>query len=115
VEILCFLDDHSRHAISVTAHQPVTGAVMVEVFPRVIVHYQPPASTMTDNGMVSTTRVSGGRGGRNGFETELRCLGIRQKMALLNITLQIRNNWPWQAGYKLVGPTPWRTTTRDRL
>jgi 8-hydroxy-5-deazaflavin:NADPH oxidoreductase len=29
-----------------------------------------------------------------------------EAMALLNITLQIRNNWPWQAGFKLVGPTP---------
>jgi 8-hydroxy-5-deazaflavin:NADPH oxidoreductase len=28
-----------------------------------------------------------------------------EAMALLNITLQIRNNWPWQAGFKLVGPT----------
>jgi 8-hydroxy-5-deazaflavin:NADPH oxidoreductase len=28
-----------------------------------------------------------------------------EAMALLNITLQIRNNWPWQAGWKLVGPT----------
>jgi predicted dinucleotide-binding enzyme len=27
-------------------------------------------------------------------------------LALLNIMLQIRNNWPWQAGFKLVGPTP---------
>jgi hypothetical protein len=24
---------------------------------------------------------------------------------LLNITLQIRNNWPWQAAWKLIGPT----------
>jgi 8-hydroxy-5-deazaflavin:NADPH oxidoreductase len=28
-----------------------------------------------------------------------------EAMALLNITLQLRNNWPWQAGFKLVGPT----------
>ena len=28
-----------------------------------------------------------------------------EAMALLNIMLQIRNNWPWQAGFKLVGPT----------
>jgi NADPH-dependent F420 reductase len=28
-----------------------------------------------------------------------------EAMGLLNITLQIRNNWPWQAGWKLVGPT----------
>ena len=28
-----------------------------------------------------------------------------EAMAVLNISLQIRNNWPWQAGWKLVGPT----------
>jgi len=28
-----------------------------------------------------------------------------EAMALLNITLQLRNNWPWQAGFKLVGST----------
>ena len=38
-----------------------------------------PASTLTDNGMVFTTRLSGGQGGRNGFEHELRRLGIKQK------------------------------------
>ena len=26
-------------------------------------------------------------------------------MGLLNITLNIRNGWPWQDGWKLVGPT----------
>ncbi len=35
-----------------------------------------PASTLTDNGMVFTTRFSGGKGGRNGLEHELRRLGI---------------------------------------
>jgi hypothetical protein len=29
--------------------------------------------------MVFTTRFSGGRGGRNGLENELRRLGVRQK------------------------------------
>jgi Integrase core domain len=38
-----------------------------------------PASTLTDNGMVFTTRLSGGKGGRNGLEHELRRLGIKQK------------------------------------
>jgi len=38
-----------------------------------------PASTLTDNGMVFTTRLSGGKGGRNALETELRRLGVRQK------------------------------------
>jgi hypothetical protein len=28
-----------------------------------------------------------------------------EAMALLNITLQLRNGWPWQSGWKLVGPT----------
>jgi 8-hydroxy-5-deazaflavin:NADPH oxidoreductase len=27
-------------------------------------------------------------------------------MGLLNIILQIKHNWPWQSGWKLVGPTP---------
>lgn len=27
-------------------------------------------------------------------------------MALLNITLQIKNQWPWQSGFKMIGPTP---------
>ena len=38
-----------------------------------------PASTLTDNGMVFTTRLSGGKGGRNAFEHELRRLHIAQK------------------------------------
>jgi hypothetical protein len=36
------------------------------------------ASTLTDNGMVFTTRLSGGKGGRNQLENELRRLGITQ-------------------------------------
>jgi transposase InsO family protein len=78
-EILCFIDDHSRYAISVTAHRTVTGPTVVEVFRHAVAVHGPPASTLTDNGMVFTTRLSGGRGGRNGFESELRRLGIRQK------------------------------------
>jgi transposase InsO family protein len=79
VEILTFLDDHSRYALSVTAHQPVTGPAVVKAFRQTVERYGPPASTLTDNGMVFTTRFAGGRGGRNGFESELRRLGIRQK------------------------------------
>ena len=26
-------------------------------------------------------------------------------MAMLNILLQIKHNWPWQSGWKLAGPT----------
>jgi predicted dinucleotide-binding enzyme len=30
---------------------------------------------------------------------------VLEGMGLLNIMLQIRNEWPWQSGWKLVGPT----------
>jgi transposase InsO family protein len=48
VEILSFIDDHSRYALSVTAHQPVTGPVVVEVFRQAVERHGPPASTLTD-------------------------------------------------------------------
>jgi transposase InsO family protein len=79
VEILSWLDDHARHALSVTAHPRVTGPVVVDTFRAAVEHYGPPAATLTDNGMVFTTRLAGGKGGRNAFETELRRLGIIQK------------------------------------
>jgi transposase InsO family protein len=79
VEILCWIDDHSRTAISVTAHRRVTGQVVVDVFTNALEEHGIPASTLTDNGMVFTTRLSGGKGGRNGFETLLDILGVVQK------------------------------------
>ena len=30
---------------------------------------------------------------------------VLEGMALCNILLQIRNGWPWQSGFKLIGPT----------
>jgi transposase InsO family protein len=77
-EILTFLDDHSRYALSVTTHQRVTGPIVLREFRTAISQYGQPASTLTDNGMVFTTRLAGGRGGRNSFETELTRLGIIQ-------------------------------------
>lgn len=78
VEILDFLDDHARYALSVTAHYRVTGAIVVSEFRKAVAHHGIPASTLTDNGMVFTTRLAGGKGGRNGFETELHRLGVTQ-------------------------------------
>ena len=78
-EILTFLDDCSRFALSVTGHHRVSGAAVVEAFLTAIDRYGPPASTLTDNGMVFTARYATGKGGRNGFETELSRLGIIQK------------------------------------
>ena len=78
-EILTWLDDHSRYALSVTAHHRVTGPAVLTAFQAAVAAHGPPASTLTDNGMVFTTRLAGGKGGRNGLEHELRRLGIRQK------------------------------------
>ncbi len=78
-EILCWIDDHSRYAISVTAHRRVTGPIVVDTFTNALDTHGVPASTLTDNGMVFTTRLSGGKGGRNGFETLLDGLHVAQK------------------------------------
>ncbi len=79
-EILSWLDDHSRYALSVTAHQPVTGAIVVDAFTQACDTHGTPASTLTDNGLVFTTRFAhGGRTSRNGLENELARRGIRQK------------------------------------
>jgi transposase InsO family protein len=78
-EILTWLDDHSRYALSLTAHHRVTGPAALLAFRAACDQHGTPASTLTDNGMVFTTRLSGGRGGRNALEHELRRLGVRQK------------------------------------
>jgi transposase InsO family protein len=78
-EILTWLDDHSRYALDVTAHQPVTGPIVRDRFLASVARFGPPASTLTDNGMVFTTRFAGGRGGRNALEAELRHRNVQQK------------------------------------
>lgn len=78
-EILAWLDDHSRYLLRITTHHHVSGPTVVAAFRAAVAEHGIPASTLTDNGLVYTTRFSGGRGGRNGFEAELRRLGIQQK------------------------------------
>jgi transposase InsO family protein len=81
VEIITWLDDHARYALHVSAHTRVTGAIVLATFRTAIAEHGCPASTLTDNGMVYTVRHAGHgrRGGRNGFESELAVLGVRQK------------------------------------
>ena len=78
-EIITWLDDHSRYALHVSAHHRVSGPIVLATFRESAGQHGYPASVLTDNGMVYTTRFSGGRGGRNGLETELRRLDIIQK------------------------------------
>ncbi len=90
-EVLTWLDDHSRYALRVTAHHRVTGPIVLAEFRKAVAEHGIPASTLTDNGMVFTTRLAGpslhGTRGRNGLEAELHRLGVVQKIAELQTLL----------------------------
>lgn len=79
VEIISWIDDHSRYALHISAHVRVTAKIVLDTFRHAADLHGYPASTLTDNGMVYTTRFAGGRGGRNHLEHELRRLDIVQK------------------------------------
>ena len=79
IEIITWLDDHSRYALSITAHLRITGLIVLTTFRAACTEHGKPASTLTDNGMVYTTRFAGGHGGRNTFESELVTHRIVQK------------------------------------
>lgn len=76
VEVLNWLDDHSRFLLGSTAHRAVSGDDVAHAFLDLIGDHGAPASTLTDNGMIFTTRFVGGR---NAFEYLLPILGIQQK------------------------------------
>ena len=79
VEIITWLDDCTRYALHISAHPRITGPIVVTTFRKALTRHGIPASTLTDNGMVYTVPLAGGRGGRNTFENELRRLHITQK------------------------------------
>lgn len=79
IDILDFLDDHSRYLLSITAYKPCTGQHVVQAMNHLIITYGPPASTLTDNGMVFTTRFATHPGAKNGFELLLASHHITQK------------------------------------
>ena len=76
VEILNWLDDHSRYLLACTAFRRVGGDDVVATFTTAGDAHGWPAATLTDNGAVYTSRFTGGR---NSFEYLLAYLGIRQK------------------------------------
>jgi transposase InsO family protein len=76
VEILNWLDDHSRMLLSITVYDRVTGMNVMDTFTDNINVYGPPWSSLTYNGSVYTSRFTGRK---NGFEYLLSTLGIRQK------------------------------------
>lgn len=76
IEILNWQGDHSRLLLSCTAHHRVTGTDVITTFTATTHTYGLPASTLTDNGSVYTSRFTGGR---NAFEYLLATLNIQQK------------------------------------
>lgn len=79
VEIITWLDDCTRYALHVSAHHRITGPIVVATFREAAGQHGVPASTLTDNGMVFTTRLAGGKGGRNALENQLRAWHVTQK------------------------------------
>jgi transposase InsO family protein len=115
-EILGWLDDHSRLVLSLTAHRRVTGPIVLAAFRAAAALYGVPASTLTDNGMVFTTRFSGGKGGRNGLEHELRRLGIKQKNGRPNHPqTQGKVERFWQTLKKWLAAQPRQPATTSQL
>lgn len=84
IEIITWLDDHARAALSVTAHPRITGDIVVDTFTKTAENTGYPASVLSDNGMVYTARFAFGQGGRNQLETLLALLGIDQKLSRPN-------------------------------
>ena len=78
-EIIGWLDDHSRFVLHLSAHRRVTGSTVTNTFTSTAAEHGYPASTLTDNGMVYTTRKSSGTSTANAFETLLALTGITQK------------------------------------
>ncbi|MBF0816915.1 IS481 family transposase [Microbacterium paludicola] len=84
IEVIGWLDDHSRYLLHLSAHPRVTGRTVTNTFNTTAAEHGHPAATLTDNGMVYTTRLARGGRGRgdgtgNAFETLLAALGITQK------------------------------------
>ena len=76
VEIINWLDDHSRYLLASRAYRRVTGPVVISTFLTAADAYGLPQSTLTDNGSVYTSRFTAGC---NGFEYLIANLGIAQK------------------------------------
>jgi transposase InsO family protein len=76
VEIISWLDDHSRYLLACATFRRVAGDDVVATFTAAGDARGWPAATLTDNGAVYTSRFTGGR---NGYEYLLAWLGVRQK------------------------------------
>ena len=76
VEIINFLDDHSRLALASRVHRATTARTALAVFNRAAAEFGYPEALLTDNGCIYT---AGHRGGRAALESELLARGITFK------------------------------------
>lgn len=79
IEILSWLDDHARYLLRITCHPVVTAPIVTAEFTAAAHEHGLPASCLTDNGLIFTTRFAAGSGGPNHFEHVLARHGITQK------------------------------------
>ncbi|WP_150462127.1 DDE-type integrase/transposase/recombinase [Nesterenkonia ebinurensis] len=75
-EVITWLDDYSRMILHIQAHTRVSVNTVVSSFTAAARAYGHPAATLTDNGLVYTTRF---RGGSNRFEKLLRTHDVAQR------------------------------------
>jgi transposase InsO family protein len=76
VEILTFLDDHSRLVLACRAFPSVTAGDLRALFARTCAAYGAPASVLSDNAAIYN---SASRKGRSGFEGDLISAGVLYK------------------------------------
>ncbi|WBL19179.1 IS481 family transposase [Citricoccus sp. NR2] len=81
-EVLDFIDDHSRFLISLRAYRRVTVRNVVEQFSAACEEHGRPQKSLTDNGLVFTTRFAGRAGNedpaKNQFEKLLHRWDVQQ-------------------------------------
>jgi transposase InsO family protein len=76
VEIVNFLDDHSRLCVASVALKAARATDVAEIFITATQHHGTPASVLTDNGCIYTAKH---RGGKVIMETLLETLGVTYK------------------------------------
>ncbi|SEJ72153.1 IS481 family transposase [Demequina mangrovi] len=79
VEIISWLDDHSRFLLHISVHAVVTAPKVTHTFLATAREHGLPAATLTDNGLIYTTRFANYKGGPNHFEHVIASLGVVQK------------------------------------
>jgi transposase InsO family protein len=76
VEIVTFLDDHSRLVLAIRVFPTTSMDSVRRLFAQTCALYGTPASVLTDNGAIYN---AGARGGRTGFESDLITAGVLYK------------------------------------